>query len=498
MHAPVPYRVRRLVAALLVPVVLLAGAPARAQPAGLPDLGDTASLDLSPRLEQRLGQAIMADGRRDPTYIDDAAIRQYLTTLGRELATHAGGVPRVEVFAIRDPAINAFALPGGYIGIHSGLVLAAQSESELAGVIAHEIGHVSQRHIARRMAQQGQSSLILLGMMAAALAAAAAGAGDLAQGAAVFGQAAALNSQLSFSRDAEREADRVGLQMMTAAGFDPAGMSAMFARLGQNARFNEGAGPSYASTHPMSIERMSEMQNLSRSLPARAQRDSDTFWFVRARLAVMQSGYSRAIDPVSVLRAEAAAQRGVRAAAAHYGVAAGLMQRRDVAGARAAWEAARATGVEHPMLAQLGVELDLAANDPQAALARASQAAAAWPRDRGLAILEARTLQRAGRDQQAVQRLERHLDEWADDEPVLYRMAAESHARLGQPAREKRYMAEYYERLGALQAALIQLQQARAVTRDFHEQSVLDARIAETRQRIEDDRAFTRQFQRQG
>src|SRR5690606_29304665 len=157
-------------------------------------------------------------------------------------------------------------MPGGHIGIHSGLVASAQSESELAGVLAHEIAHVSQRHVARQLGQRNQSGMLMMGMMVAALAAAAAGAGDLAQGAAVFGQAAVLNSQLTFSRDAEREADRVGLQMIQAAGFDPAGTVDMFSRLMQTSRFNQGTGPSYASTHPMSIERMSDMQNRTRGL----------------------------------------------------------------------------------------------------------------------------------------------------------------------------------------------------------------------------------------
>ncbi|GAA5233877.1 M48 family metalloprotease [Verticiella sediminum] len=496
MRAPVITRLRRCVVALLVPALLVGAAPARAQPAGLPDLGDTAAVELSPRLEQRLGEAIMADGRRDPTYVDDPAIRQYLTTLGRDLAARGSGVASVEVFAIRDPSINAFAMPGGYIGIHSGLVLSTQNESELAGVVAHEIGHVGQRHVARRMAQQNQSSMLLLGMMAAALAAAAAGAGDLAQGAAVFGQAAAVNSQLSFSRDAEREADRVGLQMMTAAGFDPAGMSSMFGRMAQSGRFNTGAGPSYASTHPMSIERMSDMQNLSRASAVQAPRQSDTYWFVRAKLAVLQSGYSRAADPVGMLRAEASSHSGARAAAAHYGVAYGLLQRRDPAGARAAWQQAVAEGVQHPMLDQLGAELDLAENNVAAATQHAQAGAARWPQDRALAITEARMLQRAGRDAEAVQKLEPRLEQWGSDEPVLYRMAAESLARLGDPVREKRYMAEYYALVGALPASLIQLQQARAATHEFHEQSVLDARIAETKRRIEDDRAFTQKFER--
>ncbi len=198
-----------LCAALAVP-----GLPATAwaQPMGLPSMGAASAAELSPMLERSLGQAIMAQGRRDPTYIDDPELSQYLTTMGRKLASYASGaVPEVEMFGVRDPEINAFAMPGGYIGVNTGLIVSSASESELAAVLAHEIGHVVQRHIARGMTQQNQNGMVMLASLAGALLAAlAGGGGDLAVGVAAFGQAAAINRQLGFSRDAEREADRAG------------------------------------------------------------------------------------------------------------------------------------------------------------------------------------------------------------------------------------------------------------------------------------------------
>src|SRR5690606_39178350 len=170
-------------------------APAVAQPVGLPSMGAASSADLSPALERQLGEAIMAQGRRDPTYINDPELSQYLTTMGRKLAAYApGGVPDVEMFGVRDPEINAFAMPGGFIGVNSGLIVSSGSESELAAVLAHEIGHVVQRHIARGMTQQSQTGVVMMASMAAALLAAlAGGGGNLAMGVAAFGQAAAIN-----------------------------------------------------------------------------------------------------------------------------------------------------------------------------------------------------------------------------------------------------------------------------------------------------------------
>ena len=143
--------------------------------------------------------------------------------MGRKLAAFApGAVPEVEMFGVRDPEINAFAMPGGFIGVNTGLIVSSGSESELAAVLAHEIGHVVQRHIARGMTQQSQNSMVMLASLAGALLAAlAGGGGNLAMGVAAFGQAAAINRQLGFSRDAEREADRAGFTMLTKAGYDP-------------------------------------------------------------------------------------------------------------------------------------------------------------------------------------------------------------------------------------------------------------------------------------
>ena len=129
-------------------------------------------------LERSLGQTIMAQGRRDPTSVDDPELSQYLTTMGRKLAAYApGAVPEVEMFGVRDPEINAFAMPGGFIGVNTGLIVSSGSESELAAVLAHEIGHVVQRHIARGMTQQNQNGMVMLASLAGALLAALAGGG---------------------------------------------------------------------------------------------------------------------------------------------------------------------------------------------------------------------------------------------------------------------------------------------------------------------------------
>ena len=192
----------------------------------LPDMGDPSTAALSPDMERRLGDRVMREIRRDPDYVSDPLLGDYLNTIGFKLIEaarrqHVAGSTSsssFELFAVRDPAINAFALPGGYIGVNTGTLVATESESELASVLGHEIGHVLQRHIARGIDKSGESMWIALAsLLLAGLAATK--SGDAAQALAIGGQAAAVSNQLSFSRSAEREADRVGFTLLTGAGY---------------------------------------------------------------------------------------------------------------------------------------------------------------------------------------------------------------------------------------------------------------------------------------
>ena len=197
---------RLLVVALLS--FALNAPPARAQTPDLPSLGDAASDELPPAMERRLGEQIMLQVRRDPAYLADPESTEYLNNLAyRLVAVSPSRSLDFVFFIVRDPMLNAFALPGGFIGVHSGLVVTAQTESELASVLGHEIGHVTQRHIARMIARQKESAAVAIGTLLLAILAARAGgssSGDLAQAAIMGGQAAMIQQQLNFSREAER------------------------------------------------------------------------------------------------------------------------------------------------------------------------------------------------------------------------------------------------------------------------------------------------------
>lgn len=255
----------------------------------LPSMGAVAGTELSPAEEQAMGEEMMRQIRADSSYLNDAETLEYLNRLGYKLVSVSNThTYNFFFYPLIDHSLNAFAIPGGFIAVHTGLIVAAQNESELAGVIAHEIGHVSQRHIARMIDAQRGNAAITIGSFLLALLAARAGSGQAASALAVGSQAALIQSQLSYSRGAEREADRVGLASLVKAGFDPKGMENFFMRLQQNNRYYEAAAPAYLQTHPLTVERISDMENRTRQLGSHTHQDSLDFLLIQQRMRVLQ------------------------------------------------------------------------------------------------------------------------------------------------------------------------------------------------------------------
>ncbi|MGA8004525.1 MAG: M48 family metalloprotease, partial [Burkholderiales bacterium] len=260
-------------------------APAQTQNLNLPDLGGVADIALSPQAERRLGESIMRDIRNDPKYIEDPEITDYLNTLGDKLVNALPGATQdFEFFGMRDPTINAFALPGGFVGVNTGLINIADNESELASVLAHEITHVTQRHIARLLSQQQQMQLPTMAAMVAAILLGNSRP-DLAAGAAAAAGAGNVQAQISYTRSYEEEADRIGFQRLVAAGFDPQGMPEFFEKMQRYTRLSEdGSVPTYLRDHPVTTERIADAENRAAHVPYHQHADSVDFALVRAKL----------------------------------------------------------------------------------------------------------------------------------------------------------------------------------------------------------------------
>jgi beta-barrel assembly-enhancing protease len=466
----------------------------------LPNLGDVAADDLSPANERRLGEAIMRQALRDPTYLPDPDATEYLNNLGYQLvAASPARHMDFAFFAVRDRMINAFALPGGFIGVHTGLVIAAQSESELASVLAHEIAHVEQRHIAQMLAKQKESTAIAIGALLLALLAARSGSSsssDLTQAAILGGQAAAVQQQLNFSRQAEREADRVGFQILVNAGFDVRAMAAFFGRMQQASRIYEGGFSSeYLRTHPLTVNRISDIQSRVSEARVRQRADSLDFNLMRARLRVLEDpSVQGARDAQTHFVTQLRERSTSSEVAAQYGLALALLRLDQPQQAHEAALAARklARSQPSPMLDKIVSESRFAAAKTPAerdtAIAQSREATSRFPLSRLTALHYVDLLQRDNRHQQAVAFLREQLAVPRSD-TTYFSLLARSYAELGHRTLQHQAVAEAYLLLGSAPAAVQQLQMARkAADADFYVMSEVDARLRQLTQQLKEQR----------
>jgi predicted Zn-dependent protease len=458
-------------------------APVHAQPAELPRLGDAGGDQLSPIAERRLGESIMREIRRARALLDDPELVDYLNRLAGRLAAQPSAAGfSFELFAVEDRSINAFALPGGYIGVHTGLVASSNAESELASVLAHELGHVTQRHIARMLATQQQSSSVLVASLVAALLAARSNP-QAAAGLVSLGSTLQMQQMLGHSRDAEREADRVGVEMLQQSGFDPQGMVDFFGRLQAASRLSESALPAYLRTHPLTGERMSDIQNRVMGLRYRQHADSLEFAMLRARYRVLADRSTDGLNRASQLMERAIEDGAVSAMVGRYALAAGALAAGETSRARTLIGQARAAsaGPPHPYLEQLAALIELEAGEPRAALAIADRAIAQSGPTRALSRVRVRALSEQKHWQAAVEAAAQALDS-ARNDTELWALLARAQAARGDQAAAHVAMAELHTINGAWAAAIEQLQAAqRSRQLDFYDSSRLDARLRELR-----------------
>ena len=442
----------------------------------LPDLGDVSQSALSPAQERKLGEGIMGQIRSNPAYLDDPEVTDYLNTLGyRLVANSPDPAGPFEFFAIADSSINAFALPGGFVGVHSGLLLTAQSESELASVLSHEIAHVTQRHIARLIAAQQRVGLASMAALAVAILAARSNS-QVSAAAIAAAQAGAIQSQLNFTREHEREADRIGLQIMDKSGFDVHAMPVFFERLQKATRVYENGAPSYLRTHPLTFERIADIQSRIQDVSFRQVPDSLEFQLVRARLAA-QEGNAREV--VANFDRTIDAHKFGTEGAARYGLVVALLRVGDKARVRKEMALLQGLKAKSPMIDALGAQTLIAGGEVEKGLASYREALRANPDRRALTYGYVDALIAANKAADAVQFLNVRMDGRPAD-PQLYEFQARAYTALGKRLLQHRALAEVYALRGNFPGAIEQLQIAqKAGDGDFYQKSSVEARLKE-------------------
>ena len=440
----------------------------------LPDLGDHSASIISAAEEQQLGRTFMRDARKQLKFIDDPELKSYLSGLGRKLALHSDSPDQeFSFYLIEHPALNAFAVPGGHISVHTGLILAAEDESELAAVVAHEIAHITQHHLPRMLDQAQSQTLPALAAIVAAILL----GGPAASAALTATNAAMIESQLSYSRTFEREADAIGIQALSRAGYDARAMPRFFLRMEQWSRIQESNAPEFLRTHPLTANRIAESQARAESYPPPEQLSEDAFRHMRAKIQALFS--ERPEHAAQTFAANLRDGQYRDEMAERYGLGLALMRIGDYVAARREIGGLVELNPRRMSYRIAQAEIEMAAGRYEQALSYFDTARELDPDDPALNMYYANALLQTGRAAEA-KLLIRKVIRRDPSEPRLHQMLARAEGDDGNPLGAHQALAEYHYLQGDSNEALRQLHLARRYTGDSqYAIASVDARIAQ-------------------
>lgn len=469
-----------LQATLVVTLILLATStrPIQADSFALPDMGSSADTVMSIAEQRELGQEFMKWVRKTQRVSSDPLVTDYIQTLGRSLVESAGENPAdYSFFIVEDGSINAFAGPSGNIGVNAGLILAAETEAELAAVVAHEIAHVSQKHLLRRFEAQQRMAAPTLAMMLAAVVLGATVDGDAGMAALAGTQGLAIQKQLDFSRANEEEADRIGIEALAKSGHDPYAMPGFFDKLSRASRIQQSGAPELLRTHPVTTDRIADALARAQQHGHQQRPDSLRFHLTRADLRQQAiSNPNRAVDEIAI-RLESGRYRSE--IAERYGYALALLRANRP---KEAQTQLRRLLAEHPSQVEfiiLHARIDQRLGQPARAIEQLQSAAALSPASWPLQQAYAEALLDANRPQEALRVLERFIDYRKDLAPI-YQLLSDAAGKSGQRIPALRWRAEALYLNGDLEPAIRQLELALKQPKvDFHLASRMQVRLAE-------------------
>ncbi len=452
----------------------------------LPELGDASQMVMSARDEERIASQILKQVVVSDEVFEDAEVNDYLQALGERLA--ASGPDKSQkfrFFMVQNKAINAFAMPGGVIGVHTGLFLAANSESELASVLGHEIGHVTQHHLARMMAQQKYDIFKNIAVTALALLVMRsnpqAGAGAMTASA-----AAGVQRQLDYTREHEREADRVGLSILDDAGFDVRGMPAFFTTMQRATRFSDGNLPSYLRTHPLTSERIADIGDRVQNRPYKPVNENPAFFLMRAKIRAFQG---LPVQAVEEFQHNIADTRYRSEQAEHYGLAYAYLRAGQPAKALQEWQWLNQHGVVNAYTATLRALIDARQNSGNANSNPFAAGLRQYPQHRALALSAAEWLIQNRQWNAAITYVQQQLPLFPND-AKLYDWLAAAYQGLNKQMLRHQALGESYVRRYDLAHAVDQFELAsKAKDGDFYLQSKVEARLTMLRAQLAQEKS---------
>lgn len=473
-------RFRRLTCSFLIVAHACASLQSLADPAdqiALPDIGDPTGTLMTPQQEAELGEAFYRNLHNQLEINHDPEIMDYIQSIGDKLAGASDNPSQnYTFFVVNQPVINAFAGPGGYIGVNSGLILLSQEESELASVMAHEIAHVTQRHLYQTF--QAASRLAIptaLAMLGAALLGAR-GGGQAGAAAMMATQAASAQYQINFTRDNEAEADRVGMQILSKSAFDPRAMPSFFERMQQSTRFAGNRIPEFLLTHPVTVSRISDTRSRAEQFAYRQVLDSMGYQIVKAKLRVQTNPNPRsAIDYFKVMGGQGTkVQRDVN----DYGLALAFLRSDRFDEAKSILQRLVAEYPNQSHFANALASAETETRNYGKALALYDGALQRFPGNRALTLNYVRTLLLADKADEARKLLNDYSRHHATT-PEVFELLARAYSQMGNTAESHRYMAESYYAAGQTRAGILQMQLAKKAAGDnYYLNAVIDERLS--------------------
>lgn len=452
----------------------------------LPRIGDSTGSFFSPEYERRLGQAFLNHVRRQTDIIEDPEVETYVQSVGYRLVANSdNNTQAFTFFVVDDPLINAFAAPGGIVGINAGTIINSGSESELAGVVAHEIAHVTQKHMARSAEMQSQLSLPMMAALLGAILVATQSP-DAGMAAITAIQGGMAQAQINFTRHNEEEADRVGMQLLERASFDPFGMPGFFEKLQKNSRYYAQA-PEFLRSHPLTTNRIADSMSRAAAIPRKNRyEESGSYALVRAKLMV--GTYRKPNEAVEYFRQELARVENVDPGGVlRYGLALALLEAKQYGQARDLLGGLLEEHPENSSFLLAAADLEARQNNFREAIRIYERTEKLYPDYRPLVLNFSGTLLQSGDPARARDLLKKY-GKYAEPDLTYYDYLTRAESESGNPVEAGMANAEYYFLSGETRVAIERLRyiiQTQKPPPDYYQSERIRARLAYFEQELQ-------------